>query len=60
MRYLTLSEVFFLHDRLLAASGGAEGMRDLGVIEAALAQPKAIFGGGPCLSVTADGAPRRS
>lgn len=45
MRYLTLSEVMFLHDRLLAQSGGAAGVRDLHVVEGAIAQPKASFGG---------------
>lgn len=45
MRYLTLSEVLYLHERLLAASGGAEGVRDLGALEAAVGQPKATFGG---------------
>jgi death on curing protein len=45
MRYLTLPEVIFLHDRILAASGGAAGVRDLRALEAAIAQPKATFGG---------------
>ncbi len=45
MRYLTLREVLFLHDRLIATSGGASGMRDLRALEAAIAQPKATFDG---------------
>ena len=45
MRYLTLAEVLDLHDRLLAQSGGSAGVRDLGIIEFAVAQPKATFGG---------------
>jgi death-on-curing protein len=45
MRYLTLPEVIFLHDRILAASGGAAGVRDLRALEAAIGQPKATFGG---------------
>ncbi|HSN96637.1 MAG TPA: type II toxin-antitoxin system death-on-curing family toxin [Candidatus Nanopelagicales bacterium] len=45
MRYLTLTEVLFLHGRVLVASGGAAGVRDLRALEAALAQPKATFGG---------------
>lgn len=45
MRYLTLGEVLFLHDRLIATSGGAAGVRDLRALEAAIAQPKATFGG---------------
>lgn len=45
MRYLTLAEIFFLHERVVAASGGAAGVRDLRAVEAAVAQPKATFGG---------------
>jgi len=45
MRYLTLAEVFSLHERVLAASGGAAGVRDLRALEAAVAQPKATFDG---------------
>ena len=43
MRYLTLSEVVELHRRILRASGGTSGIRDLGALESALAQPKATF-----------------
>ena len=45
MRYVTLGEVVELHRRLLQATGGASGIRDFGVLESAVAQPKAIFGG---------------
>lgn len=45
MRYLTLGEVVDLHRRVLAQSGGASGIRDLGLLESALAQPAAAFGG---------------
>jgi death on curing protein len=45
MRYLTLGEVLDLHRRLLQASGGAPGIRDLGALDSAVAQPKATFGG---------------
>jgi death on curing protein len=41
MRYLTLGEVVELHRRLLEQSGGADGIRDLGLLESALAQPSA-------------------
>ena len=44
-RYLTLAEVVDLHRRLLKAAGGAPGIRDLNALEAAIAQPKATFGG---------------
>jgi death-on-curing protein len=45
MRYLSLGEVVALHRAIWAATGGAEGIRDLGALESALAQPKATFDG---------------
>jgi len=45
MRYLTLSEVVDLHRALIAESGGATGVRDLGLLASALSQPRATFGG---------------
>ncbi len=45
MRYLGLAEVTWLHDRIIATSGGSPGLRDLGLLEAALAQPRATFDG---------------
>ena len=45
MRYLTLGEVVELHRLVLAATGGAPGIRDLGALESATAQPRASFGG---------------
>lgn len=45
MRYVTLAEVVDLHRRLLQATGGASGIRDLGTLESAVAQPKATFDG---------------
>jgi death on curing protein len=40
MRYLTIGEVVALHRQLAATSGGAMGIRNLGALEAAVAQPK--------------------
>ena len=45
MRYLTLAAVVWLQGRLIATSGGTPGLRDLGRVEAALAQPRATFDG---------------
>ncbi len=45
MRYLTLSEVLDLHRRVIDQSGGAAGVRELGGVEAAVAQPQMTFGG---------------
>jgi len=45
MRYLTLGEVVELHRLVLATTGGTPGIRDLALLESAIAQPKATFGG---------------
>lgn len=45
MRYLTLAEVLDLHLRIIEQSGGAKGVRDLAMIESALAQPQMTFAG---------------
>jgi death-on-curing protein len=45
MRYLTLGEVVALHRAIIETSGGGTGIRDLGALESAVAQPKATFGG---------------
>ena len=45
MRYLTFAEVLFIHEHILAQSGGHAGIRDLSALESALAQPKASAGG---------------
>jgi len=45
MRLLTLSEVLELHRQVMEQSGGLLGIRDLGALESALAQPRMTFGG---------------
>jgi len=45
MRWLTLAEVLALHRQLIEQSGGSEGLRDLGLLESALAQPWQSFAG---------------
>jgi death-on-curing protein len=45
MRYLTLAEVLELHRLVVSQSGGGEGIRDLGALESAVAQPQMTFGG---------------
>jgi death on curing protein len=54
VRYLSLSEVLRLHADLVATSGGATGVRDLGRVQAALAQPMATFGGEDLYPALAD------
>ncbi len=45
MRYLTLNEALELYTRVMAQSGGSVGVRDLGALESALAQPRMTFAG---------------
>lgn len=45
MRYLALTEVLDLHRRVMDQSGGATGLRDLGLLEAAIAQPRQALDG---------------
>jgi len=45
MRYLRLREILQLYHRIIEQSGGSMGVRDLGALESALAQPQMTFGG---------------
>ncbi len=45
IRYLTLIEILKLHRRILEQSGGALGIRDMNLLESALAQPRMTFDG---------------
>lgn len=44
-RYITLLEVLELHHQIIEQSGGTPGVRDLGFLESAIAQPLMTFGG---------------
>ena len=43
--FLTLDQVLALHQRQLERFGGGSGLRDRGLLESAIAQPQASFGG---------------
>ena len=45
MRYLTVGEVLEIYSRVMQQSGGLIGIRDLGAVESAVAQPRMRFGG---------------
>ena len=45
MRYLTVGEVLELYSRVINQSGGGVGIRDLGALESAVAQPRMTFNG---------------
>ncbi len=43
MRYLSISEVFELHNRIISSSGGSRGIRDLNALKSAVKQPRQTF-----------------
>jgi death on curing protein len=45
MRHLTLGTLLALYRRLMEQSGGMSGVRDIGALESALAQPRMTFDG---------------
>jgi len=45
VNYLAAAQVLFIHGRLIVETGGASGIRYLGLLEAAVARPQAPFGG---------------
>lgn len=44
VRYLTTRALLRIHFRMVKRFGGSQGVRDLGLVESALARPKAGFG----------------
>ena len=54
IRYLTLVEVLNLHRQIIEQSGGALGIRDLGALQSALAQPRMTFSGEDLYSTLVD------
>lgn len=45
MRYLTVGEVLEIYNGVIKQSGGGVGIRDLGVLESVVAQPRMTFNG---------------
>lgn len=45
MTYLTPAQLLFIHDRLIAETGGMPGVRDIGLLVSAAARPQATFDG---------------
>ena len=45
MKYLTVKDVLLLHDIAIDKFGGSHGLRDLGLLESAVARPQSSFGG---------------
>ncbi len=45
MKYLTSQNVIQIHFEIVAETGGLQGLRDLGLLESAVARPMHTFGG---------------
>lgn len=45
MNYLTPEQVLFIHYRLIEETGGSHGLRDIALLQLAIARPMAAFGG---------------
>lgn len=43
--FLTVDDIFEIHQNQIQVYGGTDGVRDIGLLESALAQPTAAFGG---------------
>lgn len=45
MKYLAAEQVLFIHARIIDESGGAHGVRDLGLLKSAIGRPQTTFDG---------------
>lgn len=45
IHFITIDQVLFIHDQMVKRFGGSFGIRDMGLIESAVARPQASFGG---------------
>lgn len=45
MKYITINYIIKLHEKLIIATGGSSGIRDIGLLESAIENSKATFAG---------------
>ena len=45
MKYITINYIIKLHEKLIRATGGSSGIRDIGLLESAIENSKATFSG---------------
>ena len=45
MKYLTLDEVYIIHQRMILVGGGRGDIHDFSLLHSAVERPKAMFGG---------------
>ena len=43
MNYLTAEQILFIHYRLIEETGGSHGIRDIALLQSAIARPQASF-----------------
>jgi len=43
VKYLTVEQILFIHSRLIGETGGSWALRDLGLLQSAVARPQASF-----------------
>lgn len=44
MNYLNINQVLAIHSEVIEQAGGARGIRDIGLLDSAVARPQATFG----------------
>lgn len=44
-KYLSIAQVLYIHDQMIKQFGGSFGVRDIGLLESAMARPGATFNG---------------
>lgn len=54
MKYLTPQQVLAIHDQAVRRFGGSHGIRDVGLVESAVARPRASFDGADLYKTTFD------
>lgn len=52
MKFLSAEQVLFIHARVISETGGSHGLRDIGLLQSAVARPNATFDGEELYSST--------
>lgn len=45
IKFISTTRVLYIHDQMVRKFGGSHGVRDIGLVESAVARPQATFGG---------------
>jgi len=52
LKFLSAEQVLFIHARVISETGGSHGLRDIGLLQSAVARPNATFDGEELYSST--------